>query len=146
MFAGLMLGSFVSGRLSHHRSPEYIVSAGFAVLATGVVSNLVQETLFDATILLTIGPLVIYAIGTAIIMPAITMLALDDLPYHRGTAASMQGFFQISINAGVAGIAVPILHTQLMIPQGFASAMPLIDPPTCGPAVTMEARQSGRGD
>ena len=59
-----------------------------------------------STILLTIGPLVIYAIGTAIIMPAITILVLECFPHHRGTATSMQ------INAGVAGIAVPLLHTQ----------------------------------
>ena len=51
-------------------------------------------------------------IGTAMIMPAITILALDCFPHHRGTAASMQGFFQMLINAGVAGIAVPALHTQ----------------------------------
>jgi len=65
-----------------------------------------------STILLTIGPLVIYAIGTAIIMPAITILVLDSFTRHRGTATSMQGFIQMLINAGVAGIAVPLLHTQ----------------------------------
>jgi len=82
------------------------------VLATGVVLNLVQVTLFDATVLFTIGPLVIYAFGIAMIMPAITILALDCFPHHRGTAASMQGFFQMVINAAVAGIAVPALHSQ----------------------------------
>ncbi|MGD2056144.1 MAG: multidrug effflux MFS transporter [Gammaproteobacteria bacterium] len=112
MVAGLMLGAFVSSRLSHLRSPARIVTTGFGVLITGVVLNLVQVALFEATILSTIGPLVIYAIGTAMIMPAITILALDCFPHHRGTAASMQGFFQMLINAAVAGIAVPALHTQ----------------------------------
>jgi MFS transporter, DHA1 family, multidrug resistance protein len=110
--AGLMLGAFLSSRLSHHRSPTRIVSTGFGVLATAAVLNLVQVSLFDATVLNTIGPLVIYAIGTAMIMPAITILALDCFPHHRGTAASMQGFFQMLINAAVAGIAVPALHAQ----------------------------------
>jgi DHA1 family bicyclomycin/chloramphenicol resistance-like MFS transporter len=112
MVAGLMLGAFLSSRLSRHRSPVRIVSTGFGVLATGVVLNLVQVALFDATILFTVGPLVIYAFGIAMIMPAITILALDCFPHHRGTAASMQGFFQMVINAAVAGIAVPALHTQ----------------------------------
>jgi len=112
MVAGLMLGAFVSSRLSHRRSPVRIVSTGLGVLAIGVVLNLVQAALFDATILFTIGPLVIYAIGTAMIMPAITVLALDCFPHHRGTAASMQGFIQMLINAVVAGFAVPALHTQ----------------------------------
>ena len=112
MVAGLMLGAFLSSRLSHRCSPGRIISGGFAVVAAAVVFNLVQVALFDASIPLTIGPLVIYAIGTAMIMPAITVLALDCFPHHRGTAASMQGFIQMLINAGVAGIAVPALHTQ----------------------------------
>jgi DHA1 family bicyclomycin/chloramphenicol resistance-like MFS transporter len=112
MVGGLMLGAFISSRLSHRLPPGRIVSSGFGVLATGVVLNLVQVTLFEATIVFTIGPLVIYAIGTAMIMPAITILALDCFPHHRGTAASMQGFFQMLVNAGVAGIAVPALHAQ----------------------------------
>jgi DHA1 family bicyclomycin/chloramphenicol resistance-like MFS transporter len=112
MVAGLMLGAFVSSRLSHRWSPVRVVSTGFGVLATGVALNFVQVALFDATILFTIGPLVIYAIGTAMIMPAITVLALDCFPHHRGTAASMQGFIQMLINAVVAGFAVPALHAQ----------------------------------
>jgi DHA1 family bicyclomycin/chloramphenicol resistance-like MFS transporter len=112
MVAGLMLGAFASGRLSHRVAPTRIAGIGFSVLAIGAVLNLIQVTLLEANILFTIGPLVIYAIGTAIIMPAITILALDCFPHHRGTAASMQGFAQVLINAAVAGIAVPVLHTQ----------------------------------
>jgi len=112
MVAGLMLGAFVSSRLSHRWTPVRIVSTGFAVLAAAVVLNLVQVALFDATVLFTIGPLVIYAVGTAMIMPVITVLALDCFPHHRGTAASMQGFVQMLINAAVAGVAVPALHTR----------------------------------
>lgn len=112
MVAGLMLGAFLSGRLTQRVSPVRIVSIGFGVLAVGVVLNLLQVALFDASVLFTVGPLVIYAFGTAMIMPAITILALDCFPHHRGTAASMQGFFQMAINAAVAGVAVPALHTQ----------------------------------
>jgi DHA1 family bicyclomycin/chloramphenicol resistance-like MFS transporter len=112
MVAGLMLGAFVSSRLSHRWTPVRIVSTGFGVLTAAVVLNLVQVAWLEATILFTIGPLVIYAVGTAMIMPAITVLALDCFPHHRGTAASMQGFIQMLINAAVAAFAVPALHTQ----------------------------------
>ncbi len=112
MVAGLMLGAFASGRLSRYLSPLRIVSSGFGILALAVVLNLVQVLLFEASVLFTVGPLVIYAIGTAMLMPAITILALDCFPHHRGTASSMQGFFQMVINAAVAGVAVPALHTQ----------------------------------
>jgi DHA1 family bicyclomycin/chloramphenicol resistance-like MFS transporter len=112
MVAGLMLGAFASGRLSHRVAPVHIVGIGFGVLTIGVALNLIQVALLEANILFTVGPLVIYAIGTAMIMPAITILALDCFPHHRGTAASMQGFVQVLINAAVAGIALPVLHTQ----------------------------------
>jgi DHA1 family bicyclomycin/chloramphenicol resistance-like MFS transporter len=56
--------------------------------------------------------LVLYVLGLAVMMPAITVLALDCLPTHRGTAASMQGFLQSVTNAAVASIAVPLLNTQ----------------------------------
>jgi DHA1 family bicyclomycin/chloramphenicol resistance-like MFS transporter len=46
-------------------------------------------------------------------MPAVTILALDCFPRNRGAAASMQGFFQMLVNASVASIAVPLLHSRL---------------------------------
>ena len=112
MVAGLMLGSYFSSRLSHRWSATRIIVVGFGIMISAVAFNLVQVAFFDAIIVLTIGPLVIYAFGIAMIMPAITILALDCFPNHRGTAASMQGFTQMLVNAGVASIAVPLLHTQ----------------------------------
>jgi DHA1 family bicyclomycin/chloramphenicol resistance-like MFS transporter len=59
-----------------------------------------------------IGPVVLYVTGLAVMMPAITVMALDCLPSHRGTAASMQGFVQTLVNAAVASIMVPMLHDR----------------------------------
>jgi DHA1 family bicyclomycin/chloramphenicol resistance-like MFS transporter len=87
MVAGLMLGAFASGRLTHHFSPGRIVAMGFGILAVAVVLNLVQVLLLEASILFTVGPLVIYAFGMAMIMPALTILALDCFPHHRGVDA-----------------------------------------------------------
>jgi MFS transporter, DHA1 family, multidrug resistance protein len=112
MVAGLILGSFLSGRLSHRWPAPRIIVAGFTIMALAVAINLVQVALFEAVILLTIAPLVIYAFGVAMVMPGVTILALDCFPNHRGSAASMQGFSQMITNAGVASIAVPLLHTQ----------------------------------
>ncbi|MGB7453578.1 MAG: Bcr/CflA family drug resistance efflux transporter, partial [Lysobacterales bacterium] len=53
-----------------------------------------------------------YVTGLAMMMPAITVQALDCLPTHRGTAASMQGFLQSITNAAVASIAVPLLRSH----------------------------------
>lgn len=112
MVGGLMLGAFLSSRLAHRWPTQRTVTVGFGLVALAVLLNLVQAAFFEAGILTVIGPLVIYAFGLAIAMPALTILALDCFPHHRGTAASIQGFLQMLINAGIASIAVPLLHTR----------------------------------
>jgi len=113
MVAGLMTGAFVSSRMAQRLPPARIVFIGFSVMALAVMLNLLQVNLLDARVVNVIGPLVVYVFGLAIMMPALTILALDCFPHNRGAAASMQGFFQMLVNAGVASIAVPLLHTKL---------------------------------
>ena len=110
--AGLMLGASISGRLAHRWPAQRTISAGFLVMMTAIVLNLITVNLAKADILTLVGPLVLYVTGLAVMMPAITVLALDCLPTHRGTAASMQGFLQSLTNAAVASIAVPMLTAR----------------------------------
>lgn len=112
MVSGMMLGAFISSKLAHRWLPLRIIYTGFGLIIIAMLLNLLQVSLLDASVITIIGPLVIYAVGLSIMMPAITILALDCFPENRGAAASMQGFFQMSVNAAVASIAVPLLHTQ----------------------------------
>jgi len=45
-------------------------------------------------------------------LPALTVLTLDCLPTHRGTASSMQGFVQMMTSACVASFVVPLLDAR----------------------------------
>jgi len=110
--AGLMLGSSISGRLAHRWPAQRTISVGLLVMMAATALNLITVNLFPAGITTLVGPLVLYVTGLAVMMPAITVLALDCLPTHRGTAASMQGFLQSVTNAAVASIAVPLLSTR----------------------------------
>ncbi len=110
MVGGMMLGASISGRLSHRWPAQRTISAGLLVMTAAAALNLVIVNWAAASILTVVGPIVLYVTGLAVMMPAITVLALDCLPTHRGTAASMQGFVQTLANAAVAGIAVPLLH------------------------------------
>ena len=110
--AGLILGSFISGRLAHRWPAQRTISTGLLVMMAATAINLATVNLFPAGILTLVGPLVLYVTGLAVMMPAITVLALDCLPTHRGTAASMQGFLQSVTNAVVASVAVPLLSTR----------------------------------
>jgi DHA1 family bicyclomycin/chloramphenicol resistance-like MFS transporter len=113
MVIGMMSGAFVSSFLSRHCSGNRIIYYAFAIMIVAVLLNFLQLALFEPGVLNIIGPLVVYVFGLAMLMPAITIRALDCFPHNRGAAASMQGFFQMFINALVASIAVPLLHTKI---------------------------------
>lgn len=113
MVIGMMSGAFISSFLSHRCSGNRIIYYAFAIMIVAVLLNLLQLILFEPGVLNIIGPLVVYVFGLAMLMPAITIRALDYFPHNRGAAASMQGFFQMFINALVASIAVPLLHTKI---------------------------------
>jgi len=109
---GLMVGAAISSRLAHRWPTQRTISVGFAVMILAATLNFFDVNLASAGILTVIGPLVLYVVGLALMMPAITVLAMDCLPTHRGTAASMQGFLQMISNTIVASFAVPLLHTR----------------------------------
>jgi len=109
---GLMLGASISGRLAHRWPAHRTISVGLMVMTLASAINILAAGFATANVFVVIGPLVIYVLGLALMMPAITVLALDCLPTHRGTAASMQGFLQMMTNAGVASIAIPLLDSR----------------------------------
>lgn len=110
--SGLILGASISSRLAHRWPAHRTISAGLLVMMLACVLNILAVSFTTAGIITLVGPLVLYVSGLALMMPAITVLALDCLPTHRGTAASMQGFLQSVSNAAVASIAVPLLNTR----------------------------------
>jgi len=109
---GLLLGAAISSRLAHRWPAQKTISIGLLVMMVATALNFASVNLATASIIAVVGPLVLYVTGLAVMMPAITVLALDCLPTHRGTAASMQGFLQSITNAAVASIAVPLLHAS----------------------------------
>ena len=109
---GMMLGASISSRLAYRWSTHRTITVGYGVMILAGALNLLGTSFFKASVLTVIGPLVFFVIGIAVLMPAITVLALDCLPKHRGTAASMQGFLQMITNAFVASVAVPLLHAN----------------------------------
>lgn len=112
MVAGIMLGSFLSSHLAHNWSARSSISAGLALAAVATLLNLLLALSVAPQVWSVIGPLVLYAFGLSLAMPAVGVLALDCLPRNRGSASSIQGFLQMTLNAGVASLAVPLLHQQ----------------------------------
>ena len=111
---GLILGASISARLAHRLPQSRTISIGVSLMCLATIINAAVAYLSEPGLVTVIGPLVLYVTGLSIMMPAITVMALDCFPGHRGTAASMQGFLQMSSNAAVASLAVPLLHGTWM--------------------------------
>jgi MFS transporter, DHA1 family, multidrug resistance protein len=67
-------------------------------------------------------PILIFTVGSALIMPSITLLVLDLFPATRGMAASLQGFVQFALGGVVAGTLAPLLaHGLALLAWGMAA-------------------------
>ena len=109
---GMMLGASVSSRLAHQWQASRTVTVGLTLMILAAVINIVVANLTVTSIAGVVGPLLLYVTGFSLMLPALTVMALDCLPSHRGTAASMQGFAQMMTSAGVASFAVPLLDSR----------------------------------
>lgn len=110
---GLITGAYASGRLAHHWTKIRIIKVGFIFMSIAVLFNIAQVTLLEINVFNVVAPLVIYVVGLSLIMPAVTIMCLDYFPKNRGSAASMQSFFQMLVSAAVAGIAIPLLQDSI---------------------------------
>lgn len=111
--AGLMLGAFISGRLAGRYTHARAVWLGFAVMLVAAMANLAVSAWKQPTLVSVIGPVALYAVGMALAMPNISLLALDCLPNRRGLAAAVQSFVQMVFLAFTAGVIVPLLAERL---------------------------------
>jgi MFS transporter, DHA1 family, multidrug resistance protein len=115
MIAGIMIGAFVSGRLAGRVSPKRTVRAGYLLLALGVVVNLAVSTFLPPFVAWNVLPIMIYTIGSSLIMPSVTLLLLDLFPTMRGMTSSLQGFVQFALGGVIAGTMAPLLAVSLPV-------------------------------
>ncbi len=113
MTSGIVLGSFISGKLSHYLSAKSIVSIAFVIMAIASLFNIAQLYLFEISPFSVVAPLTLYAVGVAMHMPAITVLALNCFPHNRGSASAVQGFVQSALATLVTAIIVPVIAFSL---------------------------------
>ena len=112
LVCGLMVGAWISGKLSHRWPMESTVKLALLSLFIGAMLNVAQAYWLEPELVLSIIPLIFYTCGLGIAMPALTVLSMDCFPYNRGSATAMQGFTQMMGNALNTSIVVPLLIAQ----------------------------------
>ena len=122
--AGLMSGSWLSGRLAGKISAGRTIALGYAVMGGAAIVNLGINLTLSPALPWSVLPLFPYTLGMALAMPSLTILALDPFPAQRGLAASCQTFFQSGFNSLAAALIVPMLWgATLTLALGMAGLM-----------------------
>jgi len=109
MIAGIMLGATLSGRLAGRLSPQRTIRLGYAIMFAGIVVNMAVCVLLSPRVPWSVLPLLIYATGSSLVMPSVTLLLLDVFPEMRGLASSLQGFVNFALAGLTAGTIAPLL-------------------------------------
>ncbi len=120
MIGGIMLGAFVSGRAAGRLSPARTMGIGYAIMFTGVATQLAAAWFAAPVVVWHVLPIMIFTTGSAILTPSATLLLLDLFPATRGMASSLQGFVHFVLAAIIAGTIAPLLAQSL---KGLAAGM-----------------------
>lgn len=114
LVGGSSLVNLTAGRVPVNRMALY----GYGLMLVGVLLNLGYHAFFPARVPWSVIPLVFYTLGAAFQGPIVTLYALDLFPRNRGLAASLQGFVQTMLFAGISSFVVP-----LVLGSGFRHAL-----------------------
>lgn len=125
LISGVMLGSWLSGKLAGRRSLRFLLILSYAamILASGV--NLMIAALYPPSVPLSVLPLGLYTFGMSLISPSLSLLILEMSPTLRGTLSSLQGFIQTTFSSVVAGLMAPIFWTSPLT-LAFGNALFLV--------------------
>jgi len=124
MILGTMAGASLSGRLAGRASPKRTIRLGYAMMFAGVAVNLATCWLLPPGVPWNVLPIMIYTIGSSLVMPSITLILLDLFPAIRGLASSLQGFVQFALSGLTAGTLAPfVAHSLTTLALGMAGFM-----------------------
>ena len=107
--AGLMAGSWTSGRLAGKLSLNRSIALGYGIMSAAALSNLLLNLGATPALPWAVAPLFVYTFGMSLAMPCLTIFALDPFPAQRGLAASCQTFLQSGFNGLAAALIAPML-------------------------------------
>lgn len=117
---GMVLGSYLAKYAAGKYAPKTVLKVAFSWMLLIVLINLVVCYYLPLSPLFNILPIALFNVGMALVMPIISLAALDRHPKIRGTAASGQAFIQMLLSTVSAGIIVPMVWGSVM---GLALAM-----------------------
>jgi DHA1 family bicyclomycin/chloramphenicol resistance-like MFS transporter len=113
MITGVMVGGMLSGRLAGRLTAARTVATGYAFMFVGVAVNAAVVIFVPPSVPWHVLPIMIFTLGSSLMMPSVVLTLLDLFPTMRGMASSLQGFVQFAFSGVVAGTIAPFLALSL---------------------------------
>ena len=120
---GMVLGAFLSGRAAGRIEGTRLVKIGYTCMALAMLANVGYNAWAgdDIRVPWAVLPMMLAALGVALVFPILTLAILDMYPRQRGAASSLQAFSNLIVNAVIAGVLSPLLsHHGLHLALGMA--------------------------
>ncbi len=109
---GIMAGAWMSGRLAGRTAPARQIRHGFTLMLGVGAVNVALNLLKVPSSFMALWPIPLFAMGWALVAPAVTLMVLDRVPERRGMASSLQACLASAVNALVAGVLAPmVMHS-----------------------------------
>ncbi|MFT3780279.1 MAG: multidrug effflux MFS transporter [Ottowia sp.] len=122
--AGIMGGSWLSGRLAGRARPRHQIMKGIRIMLIVSVLNVAANAMLAPSAWWSLWPITIYAFGWALMVPVVTLMVLDLHPERRGMASSLQAVVGSASNGVVAGAVAPlVMHSALGLALASAAFM-----------------------
>ena len=112
--AGIMTGSWLSGRMAGKVRPKNQILQGFRIMLGVSALNMVANALLAPNAWWSLWPIAVFAFGWALMVPVVTLLVLDLHPERRGMASSLQAVVGSTANGIVAGAVAPLVMYSAM--------------------------------
>ena len=114
--SGIMGGAWLSGRLAGRIKPRHQIRHGLLIMLVTSAVNVALNLLLPPHAAWALLPIAVFAFGWALMVPVVTLMALDQAPDRRGMASSVQSCVGSLANAGVAGVLAPlVMHSALAL-------------------------------
>ncbi|MBK9624112.1 MAG: multidrug effflux MFS transporter [Rhodocyclaceae bacterium] len=124
--AGMMIGSYVSGRTAGKISRMATIKIGFGLMGFAATLNLIINLSLPPGLPWSLIPLPLYTCGMALSVPTLQLMGLDQFPARRGLASSCMGTAHTALMAITSATIVPLLWgTTLTLALGMASYLVL---------------------
>ncbi len=112
--AGMMVGSWISGRLAGNWPGRRTIVLGMGIMLATALANVLVNALVPTSRLAALLPMPFYTLGVGLAMPSLQLMTLNDFPERRGMASSCQGAIQTGLNVISGGIVAPLVWGSVL--------------------------------